>query len=196
MLRFLLFLCMYMEQPIVAMLAAFRSATRPRVINHPITRNFVRSMYSSELLSEPGHRLVDLQLLSGNRILAHVEENLTVKDFKQIAMEKFNYRDVFFPDQIVIVRNTRLNNSVIKIPRDDAKIGEIVPLGKVFYASIVSPVYPLAKRDAFLFMGIESGQMKYLRLRPPTPSPPEPLYDVFQHYIQPGRNRTKTAVKR
>ena len=147
-----------------------------RAAAHLLRPQPIRSLHTPPVfpwIAGPGKRFVELVLLSGDRKVGELDENMTMKHLKKIAMDQFKYRDVFETDQVDFVGRLlygpiRSESRHIIAITDSTKLVEVAPpIGSLLQLSVVSRVLPDAGRYSFLMLGIESGSLRFERLKVP-----------------------------
>lgn len=186
----------------VALRPAFRavsSVVSPRMFR---SRSYHRNGGPSPpIRASPGNRLVEIVMLSGDKIVAEVDAKMTIEEVKKLAIEKLNYSHVFQSDDIELVGRhideieaadsvTHSSSSKLVERSDKETIGQLSCEGKFLQLTVVSPKFPDARRYPWLFMGIESGRYEWVKF---PPLPRGPLYDVFKMYVKPSRNITENS---
>lgn len=136
-----------------------------------------RSLHSKPVFpwrASPGHRFVELVLLSGDRMMGELDENMTIEQLKKIAIDQFKYRDVFdatqldLVDRLLMGSERSMDSTSLTRLSDETTLVELAPpLGALLQFSFVSPVFPDSHRYPFLFFGIEGGGLKFERVKPP-----------------------------
>jgi hypothetical protein len=163
----------------ISIVSSLRPASRVAKTLLPQLKAPSRSLHSKPVFpwrASPGNRFVELVLLSGDRMMGELDENMTIEQLKKIAIDQFKYRDVFDASQLDFVgkllhgpsRSESIESEHLISMSDETTLFEVAPpLGALLQLSFVSPVFPDSHRYPFLFFGIEVGGLKFERVRPP-----------------------------